>query len=256
MDLFEELNGFYKEFPLEKGVLGYSVKRQPIYYFRVQKTKTPCVVTTYSIHAREHITSFLALFQIKDFVLNGYAGTVYFVPLLNPDGVKIALNSIPLYKANANGVDLNVNFDAEWGKGKSNLRVRGTENYIGTHPFSEPETSSVRDFTLNVKPDVTLSYHCKGEEIYYKFYRSNADIKRDYKLAKAVADVTGYKIKDALGSVGGYKDWCIQKLKIPSLTIEVGNDRLSHPIGVEHIDDIYKKNKDVIKTITESEIWT
>lgn len=256
MDLFKRLNEFYADFSLEKGILGYSVKNQPIYYFCVKKTERPRVIATYSIHAREHITCKLALLQIKDYVKNGTSGTVYFVPMLNPDGVKIALNLIPLYKANANGVDLNVNFDAEWGKGKHNVTIRGAENYIGKHPFSEPETSAIRDFTLKTKPDATLSYHCKGEEIYYKFRQSDTDIKRDYKLAKAVADITGYKIKDALGSVGGYKDWCIQKLKIPSLTIEVGDDKLLHPLLTDCLKEIYKKNKKVIKVITENPIWT
>ena len=43
----------------------------------------------------------------------------------------------------------------------------------------------------------------------------------------------------------------MQKLKIPALTIEVGEDYLSHPIGEEHAERIYKKNKEVIKKITE-----
>ena len=58
-----------------------------------------------------------------------------------------------------------------------------------------------------------------------------------------MAKVTGYAIKSAPNSAGGYKDWCIEKLKIPALTIEVGNDDLTHPIGEEHLVEIYKQNK-------------
>ena len=61
----------------------------------------------------------------------------------------------------------------------------------------------------------------------------------------------GYKIKKIKGSVGGYKDWCIQKLKVPSVTIEVGSDILSHPIGKQALPKIYSKNKNVIKVITK-----
>ena len=68
--------------------------------------------------------------------------------MVNIDGVEIAINNKPLYKANANGVDLNVNFDAKWGSGESNLTTINDENYIGKHPFSESETKALRDFTL------------------------------------------------------------------------------------------------------------
>ena len=65
-------------------------------------------------------------------------------------------------------------------------------------------------------------------------------------LALSIADTTGYAIKSTPNSAGGYKDWCIQKLKIPALTIEVGKDSLSHPIKEEYLDEIYCENKGVI----------
>ena len=74
-------------------------------------------------------------------------------------------------------------------------------------------------------------------------------------MAKEVSFVTGYPLVTATSSAGGYKDWCIEKLEIPSLTIEVGGDELSHPIGKEHLDKIYEKNKKVPYAVTESVIW-
>ena len=44
-------------------------------------------------------------------------------------------------------------------------------------------------------------------------------------------------------SSGGFKDYCVSKLKIPSITIEVGNDCLNHPITKEHLPEIYLRNK-------------
>ena len=123
----------------------------------------------------------------------------------------------------------------------------------GKYPFSERETKALRDFTLDVMPDATISYHSKGEEIYWYFYQKHAD--RDLKMAKEVSFVTGYPLVTATSSAGGYKDWCIEKLKIPSLTIEVGGDELSHPIGKEHLDKRYEKNKKVPYAVTESVIW-
>lgn len=257
MDIIKKTALFYSRFDGEKGVAGKSAQGRPVYYFKVVKSAFPTIICQYGIHAREYITSYLALEQIKDFVKRGVCGTVYFLPMTNPDGVNIALKRDPLYKANANGVDLNVNFDAEWGTGVSNVRTSGAENYIGTAPFSEKETRVLRDFTLAVKPDLTVSYHSKGEEIYYSFGGNRAANERSRVFALAVAEVTGYAVKDLKGSAGGYKDWCIAKCNIPALTIEVGDDRLSHPIREEHVYEIFNKNAEVINILTgaKGDLW-
>ena len=152
-------------------------------------------------------------------------------------------------------MDLNVNFDANFGSGEQNVFSKASENYVGEYAFSEPETRAIRDFTIKIRPHATISYHSKGQEIYYEFFQDTKRKKRDYLFAKSVADATGYLIKSTPDSAGGYKDWCIQKLKIPALTIEVGSDTLSHPIKKEYLDDIYRENKGVIdasvQTLTE-----
>lgn len=256
MNLFFKLNQLYSKFSSgNKGLVGFSELGESILYFKVQKTPYPVIISQYSIHAREYITSYLALRQIEDFLNRGKKGTVYFIPVLNPDGVRISMRVNPLYKANANGVDLNVNFDARWGTGELNIRSKGDANFIGNAPFSESESRALRDFTYLVKPQLTLSYHSKGEEIYYEFFQTGKIKERDYNFANIVKDCTGYQIKSTPNSAGGYKDWCIQKLGIPALTIEVGSDNLSHPIGSEYTEQIFSKNKDVLIKLTESELW-
>ncbi len=252
MDILEKLNKYYKDFSGEKGYIGLTEKGKLIPFFKVKKTDYPIVIVTYSIHAREYITTYLALLQIEDFIKQGKKGTIYFIPAVNLDGIEIALKENPLYKANFRKVDLNVNFDAKWGSGKQNVKIPNSENYIGEKPFSESESRALRDFTLLVNPNITLSYHSKGEEIYWFFYQDKKFIDRDYKIAKCLKKTTHYKIKTLFDSAGGYKDWCIEKLKIPSFTIEVGSDKLSHPIGEENIKKIYKKNRKVIKVLTNS----
>ncbi len=252
MNIIKKVQKTYRRFKGDKGVYGFTKLNSPLYYFCVKKTNKPVVLVQYSIHAREYITARLALKQLEDFVKNGKRGTVYFLPLTNPDGVKIVLNGNKLYKANALGVDLNVNFDAKWGTGASNKRVKGDSDYIGEYPFSENETAFLRDFTLKLKPDITVSYHAKGEEIYYEFFQDKKRKKRDLKIAEKLSKVTGYKLKSTLNSAGGYKDWCIESLKIPSFTIEVGSDDLSHPIGYKHLKSIYEKHKNVISVLTNT----
>ncbi len=251
MDIIKQLSVFYKGFNGQKGSIGKSLYGKDIYYFKVRKTDYPKLIFQYAIHGREYITAYLALEHIKDALKRISRGTVYFIPMLNPDGVSISLNKNPLYKANANGVDLNVNFDADWGSGALNVRVPSSENYIGKHPFSEPETIALRDFTLKVAPTMTVSYHSKGEEIYWYFNQPLSTRERDIRIATAVSKATGYPLVLTPRSAGGYKDWCIKKLSIPALTIEVGSDNLTHPIKKQSLGEIYQKNKDVVKVLTE-----
>lgn len=220
--IYDEVSLFYKSFSGKKCVIGYSVQGREIYAFHIGLSTGRQFIAVYAVHAREWITARLALRHIKKGVKGG-GGWV--IPLLNPDGALLSETSMPLWKANARGVDLNCNFDADWGHGRLNTTRRGSENCIGDAPFSEPETIALRDFTKKVRPFTTLSFHTKGEEVYWE-YGGRGDIRGAEILEKA----TGYKVTRVYGSAGGYKDWCILKLKIPAYTIECGSDELSHPI--------------------------
>lgn len=250
MEVLDALYKFYKQFKGRKGVFGYSALSRPLYYFDIKKTERPLVIVQCSIHAREYITTAFCLKEIADFEKKGKFGRAVFIPCLNPDGVDIAERIDPLYKANANGVDLNVNFPARWGTGVKNVRKSGSENYVGSRPFSEPETIAIKNLTLRLRPDATISYHTKGEEIYYSFYQECEREKRDLHLAKLLSEHTGYKIGSALGSCGGYKDWCIEELKIPAFTIEAGKEKTAHPLKSKGaLRDIVKKNKGITRRL-------
>lgn len=219
--LYEKVSEFYGNFKSKKCVIGYSAQGRNIYAFHVGSDYGKQFIAVYAVHAREYVTAELALRHIEE----GIKGGGWIIPLLNPDGVVICETGLPLWKANARGVDLNCNFDADWGTGKLNTRKRGAENCIGDKPFSECETAALARFTLRVKPFVTLSFHTKGGEIYWEFNGAG-----DEAGAKIIAEHTGYTPKKIYGSAGGYKDWCIQKLGIPAYTVECGDDSLSHPI--------------------------
>lgn len=251
MDVLRKLHAFYNAWKGEKGFIGSTALGTLIPYFAVEKTAQPVVLLQYAIHAREYITTYIGMMQAAHFAATGKRGKAYFIPAVNIDGISEALYGDKNYKANARRVDLNVNFDARWGGGAKNVREKSAANYIGEFPFSESETRSLRDFTLSVKPDMTISYHSKGEEIYWEFFQGEKERKRDFRIAEAVSRATGYPLKSAGVSAGGYKDWCIEKLGIPALTIEVGDDRLSHPIGKEYAEEIFIKNRDVVNVITE-----
>lgn len=259
MDIYEKISSFYHSITTEKQIIGKSVLGREIYAVKIGFGR-PTGIVQYAIHGREYIVARLAE---KHAALGLHTGSCWLIPLANPDGALLSqcgvssvtdkkrrnelliLNGgedFSRWKANARGVDLNVNFAASWGKGKKNVRTAGAENYIGVRPFSEPETLALKNFTQKIKPDYTVSYHTKGEEIYWYFYQSMRTCPRDKTLAQVLSETTGYPLGDARGSAGGYKDWCIQKLGIPSFTIEAGADTLSHPIGEEGLADILSKN--------------
>lgn len=221
------------------------------------------------IHAREYISSLLMIEQARYLNATGMVtrGGIYFIFLTNPDGAEIVLDgidSVPCditkqylslanmgfdfskYKANINLVDLNTNFDADWGTGSQNVRCPSTEDFIGFYPNSEREVISLIDFTRQVKPSLTISYHSKGEEIYYGFTgQSEQDINRDRSIGEVLSATTGYPLIFTENSAGGYKDWCIRVLGIPAYTIEVGDINLEHPITEENLPEIFEQNKDV-----------
>ena len=224
--IYSEVTRFYNAYKGKKCVIGYSFEGRNIYALHVGNDFGKQFIAVYAVHAREYITARLALRHVRE----GVAGGGWIIPLLNPDGVEICERGDKpgdrLWKANARGVDLNCNFDADWGTGKLNTRTRGSENCIGDYPFSESETAALARFTQRVKPYVTLSFHTKGGEVYWEFDGSG-----DERGALILADFTGYTAKKITGSAGGYKDWCIQKLGIPAYTVECGFDDLTHPIN-------------------------
>lgn len=220
-----------------------------------------------AIHAREWITARLVTELARYYHTRTDNGGIYFIPIMNPDGVRLVLDGSDFvrcastrdfliginggtdfsqYKANGNGVDLNTNFDAKWGTGAQNVFCPAPEDFVGYYPDSEREVNDLIRFTYKNSPSATISYHTKGEVIYYGFEGQSAEsLARDKKIADEIAAATGYTAIKTSASSGGYKDWCIEKLGIPAFTIEVGAETLSHPIGEENLPLIFEQNKEV-----------
>lgn len=267
MDIYEEVKQFYENADGEKRIIGKSLFGRNLYAVKVGHG-APVGIAQYALHGREWITAKVAFAHFA----RGVKGSCWLIPLANPDGALLSQRGIISagserakkrlltlnggedfrhWKANGRGVDLNVNFPAQWGKGAKNTRIAGAENYIGTKPCSEPETRALVRFTEKISPDYTVSYHTKGEEIYWYFYQSIRTCSRDKRLALAISRSTGYPLCHAKGSAGGYKDWCVETRKIPSFTIEAGADWLRHPIDERGLWSLLWKNKNVLYDLSE-----
>ncbi|MCH5156044.1 MAG: hypothetical protein J1F69_05490 [Clostridiales bacterium] len=213
------------------------------------------IIITAAIHARECYTSLVVLKQISAF--SAANGGAYFIPLVNPDGAAFFESGATfgkrflsenahknkLWKANADGVDLNCNFDANFGTGAQQSRLApAAHGYIGQYPLCAPESKALCDFTLSVMPAATVSYHCMGGELYWQFFQDEKRKRRDSLFAERIADYIGVKKVDGeLSSAGGYKDYCVQSLKIPAVTVELiksGN----HPFAPSDFNEDVQKN--------------
>ena len=259
MNIFEEMEAVFRRYRGEKKIYGKSAEGLPLFAIFLGKHEFPVGISQYAIHGREWVTTLLSFAHLE----RGIAcGGVWLLPLTNPDGALLSqlgasslsenrraealkLNKgsddFSLWKANAEGVDLYVNFDARWGTGTQNVFSPAPENYVGKAPLSAPESNALWRFTLEVSPDYTVSWHTKGEEIYWRFHEPFLRAMRDKRLATVLSESTGYPLREAKGSAGGYKDMCIEKLKIPAFTVECGSNALSHPLGYGDAEEIIQK---------------
>ena len=256
-------------------IIGRSVFGNEIYALnKVYNPSYKWAIITACIHAREHITTdLIVLFMKKLTKMKEQKCNISFVPQINPDGVELVVNGLnnvskkykkkllkinggddfKLFKSNANGVDLNNNWNACWEQKFTTKTKPSSQGYYGEKCMSEPEVIALEKWSKSLDLFLSLSYHTKGEEIYFDFFQKEGDKKRDFTIAKVFSSSTGYKIKSTQDiSSGGFKDWCVCELHIPALTIEVGDDSLSHPISKSHLMEIYKKNKNIFFDIEKS----
>lgn len=266
-DIFTDIENLGSLEGVDVSVLARTDFDIPIYLVHVGPYDGVQIIVEGSIHAREYITSLLLIEQIKYLHDEPLDFGIYFVPLVNPDGVRLVLEGadwlpeetrqfllmvnggsadFSQWKANANAVDPNVNFDALWGGGSQNVTYPSPANYIGPSPNSEKEVQALIDLTNKVQPVLTLSYHTKGQVIYYGFeVLTPEQIARDAQIANEIAAVTGYVPIKTEASTGGYPDWVSLNFGVPAYTIEVGSPALAHPIGLQHLPGIFEKNKNV-----------
>ena len=199
---------------------------------------------------------------------------IHFIPMANPDGISIsqlgleglrteavretvrqiaekdgkALTESYLrqWKSNANGVDLNRNFDARWESYNDHLGHASADHYKGTAPECELESKALADLTRQFQFDATLSYHTQGEVIYWNFGQEGELKNMSLLLANRVSELTGYRLDGNFQALdtAGYKDWALSKLGIPSLTIEAGHG--GNPVDPAQMDAIWRENRDVV----------
>jgi len=157
---------------------------------------------------------------------------VTIIPSANPDGVfkiigkegRFALADVPtgdqsVGRFNANGVDLNRNFDCKW---QSEATWRGNKVGAGTAAFSEPEARAIRDFMLAEKPKAAIFWHSQANAVYASECTAGV-LPETRAIMNAYATAAGYKAIDTFDAypvTGDVEGW-LASINIPAITVEL-----------------------------------
>lgn len=286
--LIDNLNQLRKRYKshLKMKTIGYTHFGRKICAIRLG-TGRKNVLLVGAHHGREWLTSLLLMKMLETYAsatechaLVGKYHTdllqevsIWFVPMLNPDGVAIQQNDIHLFpsqvqnqfmymnegwdhyirwKANGMGVDLNRQYPAGWNNLKTDQESPSYQFYKGKAPLEAAEAAALTHFVKEIHPSIAISYHSAGREIFWKYHNGKYS-KRDRALAKRIAKITGYKLskppEDAIG--GGFTDWFITTYHRPALTLEISylvGDR-DPPLSV--LKNEWKRNYQVGLAIAE-----
>jgi hypothetical protein len=204
-------------------VIGFSVENRPLQVYRFGIGATERLIV-----AGMHGGSEFNTIQLADLLIAHLQEhheivpldvTLYILRALNPDGE--AREHGFLGRVNANLVDLNRNWDANWQKDWVRTGC-WTLTYVtsGKRPGSEPETQALMNFIQNHHFDALINYHSAALGIFAGGLPPD-----DYsiRLAEAVAAVSTYPwppIDTGCMYTGGFTDWADEN-NIAALDVEL-----------------------------------
>ena len=273
-NLVKELSEKYKT--LKITTCGKSLLGKEIFAFVIGEGKKN-IVYVGGTHGIEWLTSLLLLkftenlasayenesllsgFNIKDILENK---KLIIIPELNPDGIEIAIKGasacgkykaenyeickgdFSFWSANARGVDINHNFNADWytlreAEKEAGINSPSPSRFGGLFPESEPETAAITRLCRRIPVEMLITFHSQGEEIFYEYGKNTPE--KALHIAKMFSALTDYTLvkNEGLYSSGGLKDWFIEEFKRTAFTIEMGKGK--NPLPLEEVDGIYEK---------------
>jgi len=146
--------------------------------------------------------------------------TVHIIPNLNPDGYALPTTASDRDRRfNANGVDLNRNFDCRW-QPESSWRSETVS--AGTEAFSEPEAEALRTYVNDIHPNAAVFWHSKANAVYTSECGNGVFDATDV-LMNTYAAAGDY---DAAGlwtayQVSGDAEGWLASIGIPAVTVEL-----------------------------------
>lgn len=160
--------------------------------------------------------------------------TISIIPVLNPDGLYVVTGTEGVFtladvpdpttrvaegRFNANGIDLNRNFDCKWAPESS---WRGNVVSAGTGAFSEPEAAALRDYVANINPSAVVFWHSQANNVYASECEDGV-LPATLAVMNAYADAGDYGAVpsfDAYPVTGDAEGW-LASIGIPAVTVEL-----------------------------------
>ena len=166
---------------------------------------------------------------------------VSIIPALNVDGVEVGGSDSKASdgRFNANGVDLNRNFDCDWQEEGiwQNKTVSG-----GDSTFSEPESIALRSFVDELNPEAVVVWYAAAGGVYASSCH-NGVLPETLELTRLFAKESGYPANeefDFYEITGDATNWLAKK-GIPAISVLLTN----------HQDVEFEKNIDGIKAVLD-----
>ena len=248
-----------EERPFLNYVIGSSVEGREIevYEFGKSSQEEKHIIFVGGIHGGYEWNTVLLAWEFvdylqenPDFIPDGIKISI--VPSVNPDGIhkvvgstegRFELANVPpsemtvVGRLNANGVDLNRNFDCNW---KPESTWRGDVVDAGTEAFSEPEAKVIKDLVEIKDPVAVIFWHSAAGAVYGS--ECNDGVLTDtVGIMNAYASASGYSAVESFDSyeiTGDAEGW-LASIGVPSVTVELTNhedlDWQKNLAGVEAI---------------------
>lgn len=218
-------------------VIGYSVTGRKI-EAHTFGTGEKNIIFVGGIHGGYEWNSVMLAYEFIDYFTDQPAKipaglSIKIIPALNPDGLtevvgvgsRFSLADVKQSLAvgdgrlNANGVDLNRNFECRW-QPKSDWRGQAVS--AGTAAFSEPEARALKDFVLANQPEAVIFWHSQSNAVYASECGKGV-LPETKQIMNTYAKAAGYpavEVFDAYPVTGDAESW-LASINIPALTVEL-----------------------------------
>lgn len=254
-----------------KGI-GYSHDDREIRMLRLGLGEEALICTA-GVHGRETVNPIILLKMIEDYA-NAYTNrtllagqydvwkilqkySIFWIPVVNPDGYSIALQGFQVirnpklrqalrirrldyrnWKCNARGIDINRNFPC-----KSYIK-----QFYYDSPASEQETQALIRVFQSCPSVGYVDFHSRGKMIYY--YRSAMSggyNRQNYYLARRLQEVSNYRLGQkeeefsADYSGGNSVHYYSEVIGGPAITVETVEENAKFPLKEEYQTDTYRE---------------
>ncbi|MDX1445896.1 M14 family zinc carboxypeptidase, partial [Lishizhenia sp.] len=233
-----------------------TLEGRPLYMVKISDNPTvdeaePEVLYTSIHHAREPGSLIQNIYYMW-YLLENYGTNpeitylidnteLYFIPMINPDGYIYNETTNPngggMHRKNRRnvgtfnkGVDLNRNYNYQWGTTGVDLTNTNSDVYPGTGPFSENETQIMKWFIENHSIEFAFNAHTHGDLLLFPIGSTVSELAVDHdyfqNYSSHMAEFNGYQAMKSSGlypASGDSDDYMYKDHGVFAMTPEVSN---------------------------------